>query len=68
MDRENTWDGVERRSGEDRREQQDRRAAARSVWERRSGFDRRGHKLYAKRSSPQPSLTVVGSESLGDTG
>jgi hypothetical protein len=46
-----TWDGVERRSGKDRRERTDRRAKNRAYWERRSGQDRRGHPFYAPRPS-----------------
>lgn len=43
------WDGVERRSGKDRRQSPERRATDRTFWERRSGQDRRGHPFYAYR-------------------
>jgi len=48
MARGGTWSGVERRSVEDRRLAEDRRSSGRTTWQRRSGHDRRGHKLYAR--------------------
>jgi hypothetical protein len=66
--RTSTWDGVERRSGKDRREGEDRREQPRSVWERRSGHDRRGHKLYAALVEARARLEFVETERLSDTG
>jgi hypothetical protein len=43
------WDGAERRSGQDRRKNGERRSPNRTFWERRSGQDRRGHPFYAHR-------------------
>jgi hypothetical protein len=40
------WIGIERRNGRERRRSTDRRAVSRTTWQRRSGQDRRGHKLY----------------------
>ncbi|MGI8827293.1 MAG: hypothetical protein ACR2JC_16945 [Chloroflexota bacterium] len=48
MDDNQEWDGVERRSGKDRREESDRRTGERSIFNRRSGQDRRGHPLYRR--------------------
>jgi hypothetical protein len=57
--RTSTWDGEERRSGTDRRDEIDRRSVSRDIWERRSGFDRRGHKLYS-------ALTLMRSKAAKD--
>lgn len=46
---EKSWNGVDRRCCDDRRKAEDRRSQERN-WERRSGEDRRGHPLYARRS------------------
>jgi hypothetical protein len=71
--RRSSWDGVERRSGEDRRHGDDRRAKSRDVWERRSGLDRRGHKLYAtlielRAELETAELEIMEPERLSDTG
>jgi len=50
-DQPNVWDGVERRSGRDRRRGQERRGEERTMYDRRSGLDRRGHPLYTARRS-----------------
>jgi hypothetical protein len=66
--RTSTWDGVERRSGNDRRESEDRRAQPRSAWERRSGHDRRGHKLYAALIEIHTGMRLDEPERLDQTG
>lgn len=45
---EDAQTGVERRSGDDRRKGPERRSSFRTTWQRRSGQDRRGHKLYSR--------------------
>ncbi|HEX6509103.1 MAG TPA: hypothetical protein VF221_15855 [Chloroflexota bacterium] len=67
MTQMSSWDGTERRSGEDRRHGLDRRTASRTVWERRSGYDRRGHKLYSPRVDVK-SDSDTEPEELRDTG
>jgi hypothetical protein len=44
----NTRTGGERRSGDERRKGPERRNSFRTTWQRRSGQDRRGHKLYSR--------------------
>ncbi|HEY8685005.1 MAG TPA: hypothetical protein VIO57_05315 [Chloroflexota bacterium] len=66
--RENTWDGEERRTGKDRRDEADRRSVSRGVWERRSGLDRRGHKLYSALKTVRSSVQKDETQRLDETG
>jgi hypothetical protein len=64
--RKSTWDGVERRSGKDRRQNGDRRTSSRTLFERRSGLDRRGHKLYSAVVETGSAPPTVTAETVGD--
>lgn len=68
MTRTNTWDGLERRSGIDRRDGEERRTESRDIWERRSGLDRRGHKLYTAAINPSPTPERVEDSRRSGTG
>lgn len=67
MARRSTWDGLERRSGKERRTGEERRHDPRDAWERRSGLDRRGHKLYKPAADEGPVPELAGVEPQSDS-